>query len=113
MREGGNPGRRRQCLPMRLCLREAALHMLILDCRPLEPGIISEARRTPDRPRVVVLIRFARVNFCNPVELPVVIDLFLKLGHKDVSVIHELRIVEAAKSCVPILSIARHPPLGR
>ena len=51
-----------------LRLREAALRLLIVICRPLAPGIVSEGWRAQDRSHVVVIVRLTRLRFIDPIK---------------------------------------------
>ena len=91
-------------------LREAALHVVIIDCRPPAPGIVSDGWRILDRPRMAaVIIRLTRINLTDPVEALVVITIAttLALGNKNVTAIVIIGVVEKPESCKPDLLIAQ------
>ena len=91
--------------------REAALRLLIVICRPLAPGIISEGWRAHDRPHVVVIVRLTRLRLIDPIET--VINIVIALRHKDVAAVANLGVVVEAKGRVPILPITGPPMLRR
>ena len=82
--------------------------VVIIDCRPPEPGIVSDEWRILDRPRMVVVIHLTRFNLVDSVEALIVITVVitLALGHKNVTAIVNLGLVEKPEICKPVLPIA-------
>ena len=78
--------------------------VVIIDCRPPEPGIVSDEWRILDRPRMVVVIRLTRFHLIYSVEALVIITL--ALSHKHVATIVDLRLVNKSEVCKPALPVA-------
>jgi hypothetical protein len=82
--------------------------VVIVDCRPPSPGIVSDGWRILDRPHVAaVIIRLARLNFRNPVEtLVITITTFvLGLSNQNVSIVGIIGFVDKPESSEPVVPV--------
>ena len=82
--------------------------MLVVVCRPLASGTISERWRAHGRPHVVVIVQLTGLHFIDPIKtlIDILVVVTLALSNKNVRVIDSIGVVAKSESIKPIVPIA-------